>query len=159
MFVGTDRSICMITRRRVIYVHGYDPMGPNGYYGLFQNQIRKATLVWGVTADVGPLTLESRDIASWTVTCRGPNWQVFTQYDFVLGGHHQQIHQAANRSANLPRHGLDGRRSNHRNDGTDVPSELEVRDVPSRAAVFDVSLGRDFTRDRNLHWMGSAAGP
>ena len=83
MFVGTDRSICMITRRRLIYVHGYDPMGPNGYYGLFQNQIRKATLVWGVTADVGPLTLESRDIASWTVTCRGPNWQVFTQYDFV----------------------------------------------------------------------------
>jgi len=73
----------MITRRRLIYVHGYDPMGPNGYYGLFQNQIRKATLVWGVTADVGPLTLESRDIASWTVTCRGPNWQVFTQYDFV----------------------------------------------------------------------------
>ena len=73
----------MITRRRLIYVHGYDPIGPNGYYGLFQSQIRKATSVWGMTADVGPLTVESRDIASWTVNCRGPNWQVFTQYDFV----------------------------------------------------------------------------
>ena len=73
----------MITRRRLIYVHGYDPMGPSGYYGLFGSQIRKATSVWGMTADVGPLTLESRDIASWTVTCRGPNWQVSTQYDFI----------------------------------------------------------------------------
>src|SRR5262245_64722741 len=27
--------------------------------------------------------MDSADIASWSVTTGGPNWQVFTQYDFV----------------------------------------------------------------------------
>lgn len=73
----------MITRRRVIYVSGYDPQGPQGYYALFGSQLKRACALWHAKFVLGPLIIESADIASWTVTMGGPNWQVFTQYDFV----------------------------------------------------------------------------
>ena len=73
----------MITRRRVIYVSGYDPQGPQGYYALFGSQLKRACALWHAKFVLGPLVIESADIASWTVTMGGPNWQVFTQYDFV----------------------------------------------------------------------------
>jgi pimeloyl-ACP methyl ester carboxylesterase len=73
----------LITRRRVIYVHGYDPQGPQGYYALFGGQLKRASALWHATFALGPLAIESADIASWAVTMDGPNWQVLTQYDFV----------------------------------------------------------------------------
>jgi len=73
----------LITRRRVIYVSGYDPQGPQGYYALFGSQLKRACALWHAKFVLGPLVIESADIASWTVTMGGPNWQVFTQYDFV----------------------------------------------------------------------------
>ncbi|MGB8447352.1 MAG: hypothetical protein WCE32_23550, partial [Pseudolabrys sp.] len=73
----------MITRRRVIYVCGYDPQGPQGYYALFASQLKRACIPWHVKFALGPLTIDSTDLASWTVTMGGPNWQVFTAYDFV----------------------------------------------------------------------------
>ena len=73
----------MITRRRVIYVSGYDPQGPQGYYALFGSQLKRACALWHSKFVLGPLVIESADIASWTVTMGGPNWQVLTQYDFV----------------------------------------------------------------------------
>lgn len=73
----------MITRRRVIYVSGYDPQGPQGYYALFGSQLKRACALWHAKFALGPLAIESADIASWAVTVGGPNWQVFTRYDFV----------------------------------------------------------------------------
>jgi pimeloyl-ACP methyl ester carboxylesterase len=73
----------LITRRRVIYVSGYDPQGPQGYYALFGSQLKRACALWRAKFALGPLVFESADIASWTVTMGGPNWQVFTRYDFV----------------------------------------------------------------------------
>ena len=73
----------LITRRRVIYVSGYDPQGPQGYYALFASQLKRACIPWHVKFALGPLTIDSADLASWTVTMGGPNWQVFTAYDFV----------------------------------------------------------------------------
>ena len=73
----------MITRRRVIYVSGYDPQGPQGYYALFGSQLKRACALWHTKFVLGPLAIESADIASWTITMGGPNWQVFTRYDFV----------------------------------------------------------------------------
>ena len=73
----------MITRRRVIYVSGYDPQGPQGYYALFGRQLKRACALWHAEFALGPLVINSADIASWTVTMGGPNWQVFTRYDFV----------------------------------------------------------------------------
>src|SRR5215475_10832097 len=70
----------LITRRRVIYVSGYDPQGPQGYYALFGSQLKRACALWHSKFVLGPLVIESADIASWTVTMGGPNWQVFTLY-------------------------------------------------------------------------------
>ena len=73
----------LITRRRVIYVSGYDPQGPQGYYALFGSQLKRACALWNTKFVLGPLAIESADIASWTITMGGPNWQVFTRYDFL----------------------------------------------------------------------------
>jgi len=73
----------LITRRRVIFVSGYDPQGPQGYYALFGSQLKRACALWHTKFALGPLAIESADIASWTVTIGGPNWKVFTRYDFV----------------------------------------------------------------------------
>jgi pimeloyl-ACP methyl ester carboxylesterase len=73
----------LITRRRVIYVSGYDPQGPQGYYALFGSQLKRACALWHTKFALGPLAIESADIASWTVTMGGPNWQVSTRYDFL----------------------------------------------------------------------------
>jgi pimeloyl-ACP methyl ester carboxylesterase len=74
---------CLITRRRIIYVHGYDPQGAQGYYSLFGNQLKRACALWNAKFALSPLALDSADLASWTVTMNGPNWQVSTAYDFV----------------------------------------------------------------------------
>ena len=73
----------MITCRRVVYVPGYDPQGPRGYYALFGSQLKRACALWHAKFVLGPLAIESADIASWTVTMGGPNWQVLTRYDFL----------------------------------------------------------------------------
>lgn len=73
----------MITRRSVIYVSGYDPQGPEGYYSLFGSQLKRACALWHTKFILGPLAIESADIASWTITMGGPNWQVITRYDFI----------------------------------------------------------------------------
>jgi pimeloyl-ACP methyl ester carboxylesterase len=73
----------LITRRSVIYVSGYDPQGPEGYYSLFGSQLKRACALWHTKFILGPLAIESADIASWTITMGGPNWQVITRYDFI----------------------------------------------------------------------------
>jgi hypothetical protein len=73
----------LITRRRVIYLHGYDPQGAKGYYGLFANQLKRASALWQTRFTLGDLVLESNVMASWTVDMAGGNWQVATRYDFV----------------------------------------------------------------------------
>ena len=74
---------CLITRRSIIYLSGYDPQGPQGYYALFGSQLKRACALWQAKFALGPLIIESPDIASWTVTMGGPNWKVFTRYDFI----------------------------------------------------------------------------
>ena len=73
----------MIKHRRVIYVHAYDPQGAAGYYRLFQHGWKKFKEVWSVRSSLGAFEIESDDVASWTVTTAGPDWEVFTDYEFV----------------------------------------------------------------------------
>ena len=54
----------MITRRRVIYLHGYDPQGAKGYYGLFASQLKRASALWQTRFTLGDLTIESNELAS-----------------------------------------------------------------------------------------------
>jgi pimeloyl-ACP methyl ester carboxylesterase len=73
----------VISRRRVVYVPGYDPQGQHGYYRLFHDQLKRACALWHTDFELGPLSFESADIASWTLATAGQNWKVLTQYDFV----------------------------------------------------------------------------
>lgn len=73
----------MIRRRHVIYVEGYDPQGAEGYYRLFQRAGRPFGSTWSIALTLGPLQLDSEDLAHWDVAARGPNWQVATRYEFL----------------------------------------------------------------------------
>ena len=70
----------MIKRRRVIYVHGYDPQGAVGYYRLFEYGWKKFKNVWSIRSSLGSLKIDSDDVASWTVTSRSfatvSTWEV-----------------------------------------------------------------------------------
>jgi class 3 adenylate cyclase len=61
----TSLEYCFITRRRVIYVPGYDPQGPQGYYALFGSQLKRACALWLAEFELGPLAIESADNASY----------------------------------------------------------------------------------------------
>jgi len=73
----------LIKRRHVIYVHGYDPQGPAGYYRLFEREWKKFKANWSVASELGKLEIESSDFAHWTIATSGPNWTVATRYDFL----------------------------------------------------------------------------
>jgi pimeloyl-ACP methyl ester carboxylesterase len=73
----------VVTRRRVVYVPGYDPQGQRGYYDLFSSQLKRSSALWHTKFGLSPLSTESADIAFWTLTMGGPNWTVLTRYDFV----------------------------------------------------------------------------
>jgi hypothetical protein len=73
----------LIKRRHVIYVHGYDPQGPAGYYRLFEREWKKFKKTWPVTSELGKLEVDSPDFAHWDLTTSGSNWTVVTRYDFL----------------------------------------------------------------------------
>lgn len=62
---------------------GYDSQGQYGYYDLFSSQLKRASALWNAKFTLSLLSVESTDIASWTLTMRGQNWKVLTRYDFV----------------------------------------------------------------------------
>ena len=45
-------------------------------------RLKRACALWHAKFTLGPLAIKSADIASWTVTMGGPNWQVITQIRF-----------------------------------------------------------------------------
>ena len=50
---------------------------------MFGSQLKRACALWNVKFALGPLALDSADLASWSVMMNGPNWRVSTAYDFV----------------------------------------------------------------------------
>jgi hypothetical protein len=73
----------MIRRRHLIYVEGYDPQGAEGYHDLFLRSWRRFLKVWPINGAVSRLTLDSEDLAHWSIEASAPNWQVSTRYDFI----------------------------------------------------------------------------
>ena len=73
----------MIRRRHVIFVSGHDPLGTEGYYGLFQAGCRRFRSVWPIQVTAGPLSIDSEDLAHWDVEMAAPNWRVSTHYEFL----------------------------------------------------------------------------
>jgi hypothetical protein len=93
----------LIRRRHVIYVEGYDPQGAEGYYGLFARSWKRFLTVWPLTARLGALELDSPDFAHWDIETSGPNWQVFTRYDFLRQEHIIRANMAQPLRRQVPR--------------------------------------------------------
>ena len=72
-----------VRRRHVVYVEGYDPIGPEGYFGLFRGTCDRFQRLWPIAAAVTPLEFDSEDFARWAVELRGGAWQAATRFDFL----------------------------------------------------------------------------
>lgn len=72
-----------ISRRHVIYVEGYDPLGTQWYYDLFRRTCERFRRLWPLTLTLQPLEIDSADFAHWGVDLGGASWQVATRYDFL----------------------------------------------------------------------------
>ena len=92
-----------IRRRRVIYVEGYDPQGAEGYYGLFDRAWKRFLKIWPLEARLGELHLDSPDFAHWDIEASGPNWRVFTRYDFLRQEHIIRANMAEPMRRQVPR--------------------------------------------------------
>jgi hypothetical protein len=72
-----------VRRRHVIYVEGYDPIGPEGYFALFRGTCDRFQRLWPVAATLRPLEIDSADFGHWGVDMRGANWRTATRYEFL----------------------------------------------------------------------------
>ena len=72
-----------VRRRHVVYVEGYDPIGPEGYFGLFRGTCDRFQRLWPIAAAVTPLELDSEGFGRWSVELRGGAWQTATRIDFL----------------------------------------------------------------------------
>lgn len=75
----------MITRRHVFHVGGYDPIPVGARHRRFRRELAVFERTWNVTAAASDLEQDpERARACWTVTTRGPNWQVETTYEVLF---------------------------------------------------------------------------
>jgi hypothetical protein len=73
----------LVRRRHVLYVEGYDPQGAEGYHNLFTRSFKRFLKNWPLKTTISDPTIDSDDLAHWTIEAAGPNWQVSTRYDFL----------------------------------------------------------------------------
>jgi pimeloyl-ACP methyl ester carboxylesterase len=78
-----EPRIGTVRRRRIIYAEGYDPRGAEVYHRLFARNCDRFGKIWPVSVSVGPLSIDSDDLAHWSVELRTASWQVSTRYDFL----------------------------------------------------------------------------
>lgn len=76
-------AIGLIRRRHTFYVEGYDPIGAEGYFSLFQRTCNGFKHLWPTSITLRPLEIDSEDLAHWSVEIRGGDWQTETRYDFL----------------------------------------------------------------------------
>lgn len=68
-----------VRRRKVLYIHGFDPRGPGPYHALFAEEASRAAALNGRPIEVGPRRRGEEGAASWTVASDG----VEAAYDFL----------------------------------------------------------------------------
>lgn len=72
-----------VQRRRLFYVHGFDPRGPAPYHRMFTEEGARQAAIGGYALSAGPRQRGSRTAASWDVTARWDGVTVETHYDFL----------------------------------------------------------------------------
>jgi hypothetical protein len=78
-----EDGIGAVRRRHVVYVEGYDPRGPEGYFELFRESCNRFRRIWPISLTLEPLKIDSDDLAHWSLHMHGGNWQTATHYDFL----------------------------------------------------------------------------
>lgn len=54
-------------RRRIFYVHGFDPRGPGPYHRMFTDHADAASIRWGRTITVSPRKKRGEHVSGWTI--------------------------------------------------------------------------------------------
>jgi hypothetical protein len=68
-----------VRRRKVLYIHGFDPRGPGPYHALFSEEAGRDAAVGGRVLDVGPRRRGDDGASSWSVR----SGAVEASYDFL----------------------------------------------------------------------------
>lgn len=76
-----DRRNGRIARRRVIYVHGFDPRGPVPYHATYRDEAAKQARVNGASIEVGPRRNAGKRFAEWRIQATWNGAQVETVYE------------------------------------------------------------------------------
>lgn len=90
----SDVSARIVHRRLVYQLDGFDLASPEQAHARFVHGLRRFERTWGATAVVSPPAADD-DLTTWSVTARGPNWEVATamrlvRWDDVIAGLHAE---------------------------------------------------------------------
>jgi hypothetical protein len=73
-----------VSRRRVLYVAGFDPASPRKYHAMFTEQAAKQAAVSGARFEIGPLAPRGEIVSGWSVRAVWPEGpQVEVDYLFL----------------------------------------------------------------------------
>lgn len=72
-----------VRRRRVFYIHGFDPRGPGPYHSLYQENAARASALNDEAITAGKRRRRDALAAEWSVTAETAAGQVETAYDFL----------------------------------------------------------------------------
>lgn len=72
-----------VRRRRVFYVHGFDPRGPGPYHALYQENAARASALSGRPVEAGPRRRKDALAAEWPVAAGSGDDRVEVAYEFL----------------------------------------------------------------------------
>lgn len=72
-----------VRRRRVLYIHGFDPRGPGPYHAMFVDEAARASSLAGTEVEVGPRRRGEDTAAQWTVCSGQGSDRVEADYTFL----------------------------------------------------------------------------
>jgi hypothetical protein len=73
----------VVSRRRVLYIHGFDPRGPAVYHRMFAEEAARQARVTGAVFEVGPRRRESPLEARWSVRAEMDGATIETLYGLL----------------------------------------------------------------------------
>ncbi len=72
-----------VRRRRVFYLHGFDPRGPSHYHGLYREQAARQAALSGAAMEVHPRKNRGKRFAEWRIEADYDGDRVETTYEFL----------------------------------------------------------------------------
>ena len=76
-------SGCVVRKRCVFYVSGFDPKGASRYHALYRDEAGKQSRVSGVPMEVGPREKTPQGNAFWQVAAQANGGAVATHFEFL----------------------------------------------------------------------------